>query len=452
VYLPEAVPLPWKLWRVCETVGLRSAPWARARECVSVSPGAARLRLLAMGDLAFTPAAARDAEGAFGDLLPLLREADLRTGNLEAPLTALTQPAGCVGSFLRSEPETLRILAEAGFDVLNVANNHAFDFGQAGLADTLDLLRSGGIDACGSGGDAERPQAPVVRAARGLRVGFLGFCDDHFPAPAAHAGPRPALAAENQLLAAVEAATASVDVLVVHLHWGYEFCLHPLLSHRNLARRVVERGARLVICHHAHVPLGCEVWRGGLIAYGLGNAVVARSEYMREGHPWTNRSFLLDVTLAENGVCGYRLHAFSIGADGRLRLLSGGPRRDLLAGLARASQRLGDERFLERLERCRMVFEALLLLRSLRRAAERGPQALLERARGLGLVRQRRLIDWLASDEELRGCSGFFASLAASATDEPALRRSYEAGAPAASERLLLSRYRWRDALRARLP
>ena len=120
------------------------------------------------------------------------------------------------------------------------------------------------------------------------------------------------MSSEGAVFTAIGAARSHVDVLVIHLHWGYEFTLHPLLRHRDMARRMVEQGADLVLCHHAHVPMAIEVWRRGVIAYGLGNGFVPMSGYMLAGHPWTDRSCLLEIALAKDGIRSIRLHSFVI--------------------------------------------------------------------------------------------------------------------------------------------
>jgi poly-gamma-glutamate synthesis protein (capsule biosynthesis protein) len=451
MYLPQEVPIPFRAWQLSERAWLHSLSWARAPDVINVSAGDIAVRLLAIGDLSLTRPGLFDGRTVFGSLVSLLDAADLRTGNFEAPLSSRPTPAGTIGSFLRANPRAGDLLAQLRIDVVNVANNHSLDFGLEGFAETLDGLESAGIDACGvaSGDGGSRLTVKVVN---GLRVGFLGFCDDHYCAPAPSDGPRPAMSSEGAVFTAIDAARSRVDVLTVHLHWGYEFTLHPLRRHRDMARRMVEHGADLVLCHHAHVPMAIEVWRGRVIAYGLGNGIVPMSGYMRGGHPWTDRSCLLEVALARDGIRSIRLHSFVIRADGTIGPLTGVPRRRLLAGLARMTCRLDDEAFLMRLDRCRFLFEAVRVIEALKDGAAKPDSTLQERALTLTVLRQQQLIGELTAIHG--GAAAELRALAAAAFDARAVRAAYQRGRRVldAAVPALRGQYRWQDALRARLP
>jgi capsule synthesis protein PGA_cap len=451
MYLAQGVRIPFRAWQLSERAWLQSFAWGRAPDRIDISAGDIAVRLLAMGDLSLTRPGPFDASTIFGRLVSLLDAVDLRTGNLEAPLSSRTAPAGTIGSFLRANSKAGDLLAQLRIDVVNVANNHSLDFGPEGFAETLDVLQSVGIDACGVAlTDAGSKLA--VKVVKGLRVGFLGFCDDHYRAPAPSNGPRPAMSSEDAVFMAIGAARSRVDVLAVHLHWGYEFTLHPLLRHRDMARRMVEQGADLVLCHHAHVPMAIEVWRDRVIAYGLGNGVVPMSGYMLAGHPWTDRSCLLEVGLAKDGIRSVRVHPFVIRKDGTIRPLNGTPRRRLLAGLARMTRRLNNDAFLMRLDRCRILFETLRLIEALKDAAAKTDNALHERALTLTVLRQRQLIDELAA---IHGnAAAVLHALGAAAVDARAVHATYERNRQVldAAVPALRARYRWQDALRARLP
>jgi poly-gamma-glutamate capsule biosynthesis protein CapA/YwtB (metallophosphatase superfamily) len=438
------------LW---ERIALRSAPWARAPHEVRVSVGASTAKLLALGDLALTDLAAFGVRSVFGPIAEHLESADLITANLEAALTGRSEPSGCIGSAIRANPHAVRTLVGAQIDVVTLANNHALDFGAAALAETIELLRDSGVGACGARQDGTA--APlVVREANGLRVGFLGACDDHFvPLPSAD-GPNCGVESDEQLPELISRARPQVDFLVVHLHWGYEFTLHPLLEHRDRARQLADLGADLVLCHHAHVPQGIEQWHGAVIAYGLGNAVTPLSAYMRAGHPWTDRSFALEVDFGRAGISAIRLIPFGLGPDGSMTTLRERHARDLLAGIAQMSRRLVDQPFLARIERARTAFEFVRLAETIRDAASAPGSQLAERARTLKLARQRRLLNRARSFEGLAAAVDGLQRLAGASEDAREVLQAY--AATRASLDTILARpcreYLWQDALRSRVP
>jgi poly-gamma-glutamate synthesis protein (capsule biosynthesis protein) len=452
LYIPQSLPVPWRVLRLWENLALRSLSTRRAVDQLSVASGEPLVRVIAMGDVALTRPPSYDAAAIFGELLPLLAGADLRIANLEAVITTRESPSVAIGSQIRARPQALDVLTEAGLDVVSIANNHVLDFGAAALDESRSLLASRGIDACGvSAADGEAQL--VVRTVGGLRLGFLAFCDDHAGVDADQ-GTRPCAFTPESALSAITSARRRVDLLVVQMHWGYEFTLHPLLRHRDAARHMIEAGAHAVLCHHAHVPQGVEVWKTGVIAYGLGNAIMPSSTYLREGHEWTNRSFMLELGLHAGGVAYLRLHPFKLGEDGRLAPLTGGLRRGLLAGLARMSQRLADTRFLGRIERARMLYEACQMASALHDAAARGDQQLVARVIALSLPRQRELIAYLREIPELLSYGMALEDIVTHAPHAEQIRAALERHACILLEgpRQASALHRWQDALASRIP
>ena len=110
----------------------------------------------------------------FLNIAELTRQADLFWINLEGTLTRTTTPVPKNFNF-RAEPEDVAILQEAGIDVVSLANNHAFDFGSAGLVETLSTLEAAGIAAHGAGLDLASARRPALLRRNGISVGFLGY-------------------------------------------------------------------------------------------------------------------------------------------------------------------------------------------------------------------------------------------------------------------------------------
>jgi hypothetical protein len=183
-----------------------------------------------------------------------LAAADLTLGNLEAVLLneAPAIPAA-PGQILLSGPAgaaaELRI---AGFDLLSVANNHALDYGPAGLAQSVSHLGEAKLTVVGLESAAESLQM-VIHEEAGLRLAFLAF--NAVPGVTVDDGglPRPTLWDPVTAIAAIEAARQAADAVIVSIHWGYEYEFLPDPQQVETAELMVAAGADLIIGHHPHV-------------------------------------------------------------------------------------------------------------------------------------------------------------------------------------------------------
>ena len=218
---------------------------------------------------------------ALGDVRHLLEGADLTLGNLECAIGDLGEPEPKAYTFQAPITAT-ESLRQAGFDLLNVANNHILDFGVEAMAQTFDLLRQAGIGWMGAGMSEAEANAPVYRDVRGLRIAFLGYAhyltetSTGFPAEAFVAvGDKPGIAWADvdRIAAQVAQARQQADVVVVALHAGREYWERPTEFQREAARAAIDAGASLVWGHHAHSWQGIEFYRDGVIMYSLGDFV-----------------------------------------------------------------------------------------------------------------------------------------------------------------------------------
>ncbi len=195
---------------------------------------------------------------AFAGVRPWLVEADLAFANLESPLTR----APFAGSRfdLRAPPEAIDALTAAGFDVVSLANNHAFDGGWAGVTETLETLRQAGVLAVADPrteglGESALGDDFTVRIGN-LRVSFFALLDTGRPL-------------DTSLI--TEAATRA-DLVIISIHWGAEYS-PTTQRQRTLARQMVAAGADLIVGHGPHVLQAVEMLDGALVAYSLGNSL-----------------------------------------------------------------------------------------------------------------------------------------------------------------------------------
>jgi hypothetical protein len=211
--------------------------------------------------------------GPLASVRPHLAGAELALGNLEGTL-GRGGGSKCGGDAndcfaFQAPARYAQMYARAGFDVVNVANNHAADYGPAGEARTLAALYAAHMGSAGSPGHVEH------RTVRGVRVALLGFA------------PYPWAASLTDIPAAValvRRADATADLVVVMMHAGAEGAdrTHTPKGRetafgenrgnpRRFAHAVIDAGADLVAGSGPHVVRGVERYRGRLIAYSLGN-------------------------------------------------------------------------------------------------------------------------------------------------------------------------------------
>lgn len=238
--------------------------------------------LLFAGDTAETDAAlpmlfSRGFLYPFGSTIDLVRGADVAVVNVETPISDGGTPFPLWKDFTYQAPSaSAQALADAGFDVVTLANNHAADDGADGLADTLALAARAGMAAIGAGRDAAEARRGVVVDVGGLRVGLLAYCERQLLwdvyvdlyARAGHAGA--AVAAEPDLARDIARLRARADLVVVALHAGDNYG-RPTRAQLDWGRRAIDAGADLVVEHHPHVAHPVALYRGRPILLSLGN-------------------------------------------------------------------------------------------------------------------------------------------------------------------------------------
>jgi poly-gamma-glutamate capsule biosynthesis protein CapA/YwtB (metallophosphatase superfamily) len=398
--VPTRLRKPIERWTAAHAYPASPTPlrWTISRE-------PAEATLLLGGDLALHrwPAGQSPATVLSG-LAALTRSADALILNLETQLTARSAPSGTIGSSLRADPAAVEVLSYLGVKAVTCANNHCLDYGPDGLGDSVERLTQAGIRV--SGVVAEGRDGGSVLSAGGIRVGLLGFSDDwrvgeEDPANGFRPAPHdPVLVRER-----IAAMRSTADLVVVQLHWGYEWSMYPMLTLRDLARSYVDAGAGLVVCHHAHVPMGVEPWGKGGIAHGLGNFYFGPPT--RDHHPFGHCSFALRAEISRAGIVALEVLPVTTDAEGRPGPDAGRSAAATLNAIARLSSRLGDSPYLARVEFSLLARHGCALLLDIGRRLRAGEDSgVAERIRFLGAPRQRALMAGLSGSGGMLGRIG----------------------------------------------
>lgn len=263
---------------------------------------ASTVTIAAVGDttMGFTPNLPPDP-ASYLDAVAGELSGDAVFGNLEGALTDVADSPKCGAEAedcfaFRAPPEYAKYLAAAGFTVMSTANNHSYDFGAAGEAETIAALRDAGIAQTGS------PDELTVVRAGGRRLAFVGFSSYSNTA---------SLTDLESARALIRRARKRADLVVVAFHGGAEGAdAHHVTgateiylgedrgNPREFAHMAVEAGADLVLGSGPHVLRGMEIHRGRLIAYSLGN-FSAYGNFSLEGA--LGISAVLHVTLGPDG-------------------------------------------------------------------------------------------------------------------------------------------------------
>lgn len=210
-----------------------------------------------------------DGEYLFRDVKDILINADLTIGNLEGPLLDKGgSPKTCDGCVaFRTPTHYAEYLKEAGFDFLNLANNHTNDMGLEGKLSTMETLDRYGI---GYFGLKEKPYNNIV--IKNVNIVFIGFARNHYL---------------NDLQKAsdlIKKINNDSSIIIVSVHCGAEGQSSVYVTKKRefymnedrgdiyeFAHTMIDLGADIVFGHGPHVPRGLELYKNRLIAYSLGN-------------------------------------------------------------------------------------------------------------------------------------------------------------------------------------
>lgn len=251
---------------------------------------------------------AAETQKLFGAVGPLLADADLTVVNLETPLMSdpYYDPDGprpsrfhpTKGLAFASPLPLAAALSGLGVDAVSLANNHAFDGLEAGLASTVAALDAAGVAHFGAGVDEAHAWAPAYLVRHGQRVALLGcttVTGESQTIPYV-AGPHRAGAARcapTTLTQAVRDARAHADIVAVMLHGAIEYQRDQTPLIRALMADARAAGAAVVVTSHPHVVGGVTADHGAVLAESMGNLIFDQQLWQ------TFASYLLRVDLAE---------------------------------------------------------------------------------------------------------------------------------------------------------
>lgn len=211
----------------------------------------------------------------FSGVRSVFKDADIQFGNLEGVLTERKDSmkhtdTGRAFAF-SFPPRYAELLRKEGFNILNVANNHAYDFREEGYLDTLHNLKQAGIVPAGPRGKIE------IVSVRGFKIAMLGFT---------YSSKFNSVFELQEDAELVRQAKAQGAYTIVTFHAGAEG--PAAIWHDNademflgenrgnevaFTHAMIDAGADLAVGHGPHVLREAECYKGHPIVYSLGNFV-----------------------------------------------------------------------------------------------------------------------------------------------------------------------------------
>jgi poly-gamma-glutamate synthesis protein (capsule biosynthesis protein) len=250
-------------------------------------------------------------EAVYGDMLPRLRQADLRIVNCECALTAEDAPVWKSGAVFKGSPAHVAGLTAVPFDVACLGNNHVLDYGVAGLRDTLRVLTGAGLSTVGAGLTDEQAHAPLTVVRNRLRVHIVNVSEGE-DLTASRGGPGVFGWDIPRAVATIRRCKRAGGVVIAIAHCGLEYVPYPPPYVVAAFRAMNDAGADGVIGHHPHVPQGIEYRDGRPIVYSLGNFVF----YQHTELFHRKSGFFVSLNFDGKRFAGMDLHPYRITGTG----------------------------------------------------------------------------------------------------------------------------------------
>ncbi len=273
----------------------------------------------------------------FEHVMGEFEKSDLLFGNLECVLSPEKSVNNDYDSVqMRGDLNHIKGLVEAGFKVLNFANNHCMQHGEEPFLETVRLLETYNINYCGVNTEDHLAGRPALVELNGIRVAFLGYSSR----PRQYFTREP-LYSEGYTKG-IEKDIASVrnkaDAIIVSLHWGDEFIEQPSPEEISMGRQLIDAGADLIIGHHPHVLRGVENYKKGVIVYSLGNFVcdMVWDRRLRE-------SLIFNCNITKHGIENVELTPVFINDNYQPVLMNENSGKDLLSKIHRLSEEISAE-------------------------------------------------------------------------------------------------------------
>ncbi len=236
------------------------------------------------------------------DILNIMKDSDLMIANSEFTISSRgSAMPGKLYTF-RAKPERVDIYPEMGVDLLTLANNHVYDFGQDAFLDMLDILNEKKMPYIGAGRNIEEAKKPYYYILGGYKFAFVNAtrAEKYKLTPGATEDSEGVFRCYDSglLLEEVKSLRQESDYVVAIIHYGREDS-HELEEEQiKLSHDLIDSGADIVVGHHAHTLQGIEVYNHKPIIYNLGNYLF---------NDQTDDTAIFQISMKENNTMYYQI-------------------------------------------------------------------------------------------------------------------------------------------------
>lgn len=210
------------------------------------------------------------------DLLQEMNDADIMMVNNEFTYSTRGEPLAGKDYTFRADPKRVALLETFGTDIVSLANNHVYDYGEEALIDTIDTLEEAGVPYVGAGKDLKDAMRPVYFVANGKKIAIVSATQIerslNYTKEATEITPGVLKTLNpDKFLKVIEEARDNSDYVIAFVHWGTEGTNYFGSDQVALAKQFVEAGVDVIIGGHTHCLQGMEYMDGVPIIYSLGN-------------------------------------------------------------------------------------------------------------------------------------------------------------------------------------
>ena len=205
------------------------------------------------------------------ELIEIMQEADIMCLNNEFTFSNNGAPMNGKMYTFRAKPERVSVLQDMGVDIVQLSNNHVYDYGKQALLDTFDTLEGAGIDYFGAGHNLEEAMQPVYYTLDDKVVAFVGAsrAEKYKMTPqATETEPGILRCYDTELfLQAIAEADENADFVIAVVHWGTEYSYDLEEVQLTTGKEYLDAGADVIIGGHSHCLQGMEYYHGKPIIY-----------------------------------------------------------------------------------------------------------------------------------------------------------------------------------------
>lgn len=272
--------------------------------------------------------------GIAPDLIGEMQSADIMMLNNEFTYSTGGTPTPEKQFTFRARPDSVSYLTDLGVDIVSLANNHTYDYGEQALLDTLQVLREEGIPYVGAGINEKEASAPVFFIINDMKIAVISATqierlDNPDTKGATETSPGVFRCFNGEkLMQTVAQAKEESDFVIVYVHWGTENQEETDWAQNKQAPELVEAGADLIIGDHPHILQRIDIIDGVPVIYSLGNF-------------WFNSrpldTGMVKVTISEEGLQSFQFIPCQQN-NCRTSLLEGEEKARVLGEMRRMSQ------------------------------------------------------------------------------------------------------------------